>query len=44
MMDMGVASPMAQGQAITSTATKTVSGVVIGSELNTSQARAASTA
>lgn len=44
MMDMGVARPMAQGQAMTSTATKIVSGVVMGSELNTSHARAATRA
>ena len=44
MMDMGVARPMAQGQAMTSTATKTVRAVVMGSLLKISQARAASTA
>ena len=44
MMDMGVARPMAQGQAMTSTATKTVSGVPAGSSLPNHQARAASRA
>ena len=44
MMDMGVARPMAQGQAMTSTATNTDSGVLMGSVLKTSQARAASRA
>lgn len=44
IMDMGVARPMAQGQAMTSTATNTDKGVVTGSELKTSQASAASRA
>ena len=38
MMDMGVARPMAQGQAMTSTATKTVTATVAGSSLKMSQA------
>ena len=44
MMDMGVARPMAQGQAMTSTATKTVTATVAGSSLKMSQASPAKVA